>query len=101
MSSKIYNANIGKYSLILKAIEIGKMSPIFVFCMQTEDKTSGISICALHLEQFLFAFNKFSCTSEEESDFYFESLNRRYCKQCIRHYLRKMAEFYPFTILNG
>ena len=54
----------------------------------------------LHLEQFLLAETKFLSTSEGEGDFYFESLNRHYCKHCIRHYLRKMAEFYPFTIFN-
>lgn len=74
------------------------MSPILVFCTRTKDKTSGISIGALHLEQFLLAETNFLCTSEEESNFYFETLNRGYCKQCIKHYLRKMAEFYLFTI---
>ena len=54
--------------------------------MQTEEKTSGISVCALHLQQVLLAETKFLCTSKGEDEFYFKSLNLPYCKQCIRHY---------------
>ena len=76
------------------------MSLIFVFCTKTDRGTNGIAVCTVRLGQFLLTEAKFLCTSEEEGDFYFESFNRRYCKHCIRHYLRKLAEFDPFTIFN-
>ena len=50
--NEIYNAGTWKYSLILKAIEIGKMLSIFVFGTRTEDKTSGISLVHYILNNF-------------------------------------------------
>lgn len=96
---EIYNADIRNYSTILKTITIGKMSPIMLFCTKTDGRTNGIAVCTLDLEQFLLAETKFLCTSQEEGSSYFESLNRCYCKQCIRHYLQKMAEFIHSLLL--
>ena len=76
------------------------MSPMFVFCTKTDGETNGIAVCTVHLEHFLLTEAKCLCTPEEEGDFYFERFNRRYCKHCIRHYLRKLAKFHPFTIFN-
>ena len=48
--NEIFNADIGEYSQIIKAILYYKMVPEPVLSTQVEQKTSGIMVYALHLE---------------------------------------------------
>ena len=46
------------------------------------------------------AETKSFCTSEVDGDFLFHNLNRRLCKSCIKHHVRKVCEIYPFKEFN-
>ena len=47
------------------------------FSARVEQKTTGIMVCALHLEQFLVAGTKYLCTSNAEVNFWFEGLDKK------------------------
>ena len=70
--NEILSAHIQEYSPILKERGTG-------FYCSSSTKTSGIMVCALHLEQFLVAKRKYLCTSNAEGDFWFEGLGRLKC----------------------
>ena len=38
----------------------------------------------------------YDCTSEEEDNLIFDELWKSYCENCIRHYLNKVYDIFPF-----
>ena len=67
--NEIYNADICNYSTILKAITIGKMLPILLFCTKTDRRMNGIAVCTLNLKQFLLAGLHFYVPHKEKTTF--------------------------------
>ena len=95
---KIYTKYVVReYLQILQSIE----SPPKVFTTPLANDNC-IIVCVIHLEHFLLAETVFECTSEEgeRRDYWFEGLQKRYCKSCIKQYIRKISTFYPFKVFN-
>ena len=94
---KIYTEDcIREYSKILGTVE----GPRKVFARRR--RKNCIVVCNVHLEHFLMNNAEIDCTSDEGEgrDFWFEQLQKRFCKYCINHYLEKMSKFYSFRIFD-
>ena len=39
----------------------------------------------------------YDCTSLDEKDFYFDSLQKRFSVGCIRHFCQKFCSLFPFV----
>ena len=48
----------------------------------------------------LILHGEVKCVSEMEGDISFEGLNKRFCKHCIKHYMRKVYYNLLFSIFN-
>lgn len=70
------------------------------FCTRVEKKTSCILVCATHLEIVLMTGINYFCSSEDRGDFLFQNLYKRYCNHCVKYYLRKIYDIYPFNVFN-
>ena len=100
--NKIFDADLRECSKILQAVSNFKILPTLVFSTRVVNRTSCFLICAVHMEcgMILLAETKCLCTSEAEDDFFFISLNRRCCKHCIKHYMRKICKIFPFAVFH-
>ena len=58
-------------------------------------------MCAVLMELILHAGTNYDCTSEADNDFFFMGLNKRYWKDCVKHYMRKVYNIFLFTIFNA
>ena len=77
----------------LKAVAFFK--PL-VFSTCVENKQSCLLLCDNHMELVILVEAHYDCTSEEEDDLIFDELTKSYCKNCIRHYLNKVYDIFPF-----
>ena len=75
LSNQIYDADIREYSQILKNC---KMTEMQIYITRVENNS-------------FMHFRK-------KGDVLSESLNRRYCKSCIRHYMKEMYKIYPYRV---
>ena len=51
-----------------------------------------------HLLITMMVDGKFDCISENEDDIFFNALQKRYCRGCVRHYCRKLCAIYKFKV---
>ena len=86
--NEICDANIRSYSLILKTISKSCITPEQVFSLHVESKTSCMLMCQGHLILTLLSETEYECTSQSDNVFLVVSLQKRYCKSCIRHYFQ-------------
>ena len=75
---------------ILKAILYNKTMMEHLLSAQTEQKQSKFVVCSYHLECFLVEETKYQRATE--GGFLFEELDRDYCFNCIKYYLKKMTK---------
>ena len=101
MIQRIHNVDIRKWETIITAVTICKMSPITIFGTRVADKKSSVIVCAVHMHLILHTEAKYDCVLEIEVDVFFKSLNKRFCKHCIKNYMRKVYQNFPFTIFNA
>ena len=98
--NQICDDGLREYTEISNTILIYKLSQVFAFSTRVENKRSCFVMCDLHILLILHAEASYDCTSETNDDFLFEGLNKRYCKDCVKHYLRKVYDIFPFTAFN-
>ena len=98
---KIYDDHFCDYAEILAALSISKPSSTLVFTTRVENnKVSCFLMCDEHMLLILWAKANYDCASENDDDFFLESLNERYCKSYVKHYMKKVYDIFPFDIFN-
>lgn len=75
------------------------MAPENVFSTRTEQNTSGIIVCLVHLEQYLVSETKYLYAADGR--FRIEQLDRGYRYSCIKHYLKKMVQNCRYEVFNN
>ena len=96
--NELFNVDVREYSRILKAILYNKKIPKPQNSAWTEQKQSRIIVCSYHLERFFGRENKYQCASKSEGGFWFEEIDRGYCYNCIKHYLKEMTKNCSYKI---
>ena len=71
-----------------------------IFCTHVEDKKSCILIFHSHFNQLIWGVVRYDCTLNNDMDFIFPFLHKRFCKPCVFHYLRVHYTMYPFVIFQ-
>ena len=97
--NQIYDADIRSYTDILLAISnYCQRGQVFTLCIK--DKTNCLIMCQAHIIKTMLSKVKYGCTSRSEKDLLFESLQKCYCKSCVRHYCNNMCSICSFTVFN-
>ena len=100
--NEIYNTNIGSYLLILETTsKFTSIGAEQVFSLRVKNKASCMLVCRAHFMLTLLSETKYKCTSQSDNDFLVISLQKRYCKSCIRHYFENMCKIYPFKVFDN
>ena len=99
--NEIYNANISKFGLILGIPLKILWAPEQVFALRVQNKASYMLMCLAHLIIILLPKTKCLCTLQGDSDFFIESLQRRYCKSYSSHYCENMHKLFLFKYFNN
>ena len=99
--NEIYDANIRSYSLILENFFKSCITPEQVFSLRVGNKTSCMLTCQAHLILTLLSEMKYECTSQSDNDLLVISLQKCYCKSCIRHYCENVCKIYPFKVFDN
>ena len=88
---------INEYLQILRSVD----GPRKVFARLL--RKNCIVVCNVPLGHFLMDNAETDCISEkgEGRDLRFKQLQKRFCRYCIKHYLKKMSDFYPFKVFNN
>ena len=58
-----------------------------------EKKENVMFLCKTHLNIIALSEMRYYCTSQTSKDFYFDSIKKRFCVQCIRHFCHKFTFF--------
>ena len=97
----IHDANICSYLMIVDAVSKSCLAEEQDFSLQVENKTSCMLLCQAHLILTLLSETEYECTSQSDRNFLILSLQRRYCKSCIKHYCENMCDAFPLKIFDN
>ena len=98
---QIYDDDFRDYTEVLAALSNYKPSSTLVFTTQVENnKESCFLMCDQHILLILRAEANYDCASESDDNFLLESLNKRYCKNCAKHCMKKLYYIFRFDIYN-
>ena len=61
------------------------------------NKANIMFFCYVHLNNVAISKMSYDCTSLDEKDFYFDSLQKRFSVGCIRHFCQKFCSLFPFV----
>lgn len=61
-----------------------------------DNKANVMFFCYVHLNIVVMSKMRYDCTSLDEKDPYFDSLQKRFCVGCIGHFCQKFCSLLPF-----
>ena len=82
--NEVLNPDVHEYKEILNTILYNQTAPEHLLSARTEQNTSSVTVCSVHLEQFLVSETKYLCAAE--GGFWFDELGRGYCFSCVKHF---------------
>ena len=62
-----------------------------------ENKENVIFLCETHLDMIVIPEMDYDCTPCKVKDFYFISVDKRFCTGCVRHFCQKFTFLFPFV----
>ena len=86
---QVLNQDIQRLNDIKNAAEDphwGSESGSLYFIYVDENKENVMFLCEAYLNIIVMSEMRYYCNSETQKDFYFDSIKKRFCAGCIRHF---------------
>lgn len=86
---QVLNQDIQRLNDIKNAAEDphwGSESGSLYFIYVDENKENVMFLCEEYLNIIVMSEMRYYCNSETQKDFYFDSIKKRFCVGCIRHF---------------
>lgn len=97
---EIYKNEVRCYSEMILAVSECFQGDSHLYFLRVQGKSNCLLLCQVHVIITLLSEAKFDCTSSKEKDLIFDSLTKRYCKSCVRHYCEKLCSIYQFQFFS-